>query len=60
MTAIKATLFNFLDQYSQSEDITASAEFYSDLHQIITTLKLRFETEEKGILEVYSSVISQN
>jgi len=48
---------SFLDKYSTPEIIrNSSTDFKQELSGIIQTLKLRIETEEDGIFEIYLSM----
>jgi len=57
MNDIGTEVMNFLDKYSTPEAMDDNpSEFKSELSGIIDTLKLRIETEEEGIFDVYLSM----
>jgi regulator of sigma D len=56
MNEIGTAVMNFLDKYSTPESLNNPSEFKTELSGIIDTLKLRIETEEEGIFDIYLSM----
>ena len=56
MNEIGTAVMNFLDKYSIPESLNNPSEFKAELSGIIDTLKLRIETEEEGIFDIYLSM----
>ena len=54
METLAAEVFTFLAEYDSVEAIAADiAKFKEDLTRIISTLNVRIETEEEGVLDIY-------